>query len=604
VGARDKVRDEAADVVAALRSLGVRQIALLTGDRRAAAQVIADRVGITEVHAELLPQQKAELIESWQARQKVAMVGDGVNDAPALARADVGLAIGGADVAAEAGDILFLGDPLQPLPLLLRLSRETVRIIRQNILIFAFLVNGLGIVLTAWLWPLLAPSATWYEQSPLVAVIYHQVGSLAVLLNAMRLLWFERSATSPTWQRVRRMLDHLDGWMEHHLDLHEGLHWLQRHGRPIALAGAAVLLLVFGLSGLTQVRSDEVAVVRRFGEPVADLTPGLYWRWPWPIEQIDRVQPARVYTVEIGFRSARKVAPTALAWASAHGQAGTDRLNDEAVMITGDGNLLELQATLRYVIAEPRVYLFEVREVDQFLRALAESALREAVAGRRFLDLLTTSREQLQRDALARVQERCRQYGGLGVRLEGLSLHDLHPPQEVVPAYHEVTRAMEAAKRQVKDAEAAALSRKRAAEAAALKIVRQAQAAAHERVKQEEAVQAAFLARLAARNQLSQQDEYQLWMEAAEGLKHGQPASEVYRDYERNRQQRLAIQTELTDFRLFWNALSSALAGREKVIIDAEKVPGRRQLLFLDPQFRVPAPVLSRPGRNAGAEEP
>src|SRR5207249_2329250 len=95
------------------------------------------------------------------------------------------------------------------------------RIIRQNIFIFAFIVNGVGIVLTAWLWPLLAPSPTWYEQSPLAAVIYHQIGSLAVLLNAMRLLWFERSATSPTWLRIRAGLQRLDLWMEHHLDLHE-----------------------------------------------------------------------------------------------------------------------------------------------------------------------------------------------------------------------------------------------------------------------------------------------------------------------------------------------------------------------------------------------
>ena len=170
-----------------LRGLGIADLGPIDRRPRRAAKRLADALGFLEVHSALLPHQKAEFIAAWQAENKrVAMVGDGVNDAPALAKADVGVAVGGgADVAAEAGDVVLLSaDGLKHLPLLVRLSRETVRIIRQNILVFAFGVNAAGMVLTAWLWPLLAPTAWWYEQSPLAAVIYHQIGSLAVLLNS------------------------------------------------------------------------------------------------------------------------------------------------------------------------------------------------------------------------------------------------------------------------------------------------------------------------------------------------------------------------------------------------------------------------------------
>src|SRR5262249_44545215 len=122
VGARDTLRPEAQEVLGQLRQLGINDVALLTGDRRAAAGEVARGLGLAEVHAELLPQQKAEFVEAWQNGRKVAMVGDGVNDAPALAKADVGLALGGGgtDVVAEAGDIVLMREPLTPLPLLVK----------------------------------------------------------------------------------------------------------------------------------------------------------------------------------------------------------------------------------------------------------------------------------------------------------------------------------------------------------------------------------------------------------------------------------------------------------------------------------------------------
>jgi P-type Cu+ transporter len=603
LGARDRLRPEATGVLAELRGLGIERIVLLTGDRAAVARTIAGQLGISEVYAELLPEQKAELVARLKrgedvaasepaaparAAKAVAMIGDGINDAPALAGADVGLAVGGGtDVAAEAGDVVFMGDPLRPLPLLLRLSRETVRIVRQNILIFAFGVNAVGIVLTAWLWPLLAP-AEWYEQSPVAAVIYHQLGSLAVLLNSMRLLWFERTGTL----KVKQAMQRLDQWMERYLDVGEFFHWLSHHWRRVALGGVALFVVAYGLSGLTQVNADEMAVVRRFGQPVEDLGPGLHWRWPWPIEDVVRVQPERVRTVEIGFRSRGNAnVPASLSWTSAHGGDGIDRVENEAVMITGDGDLVELQATVRYTIMTPHTYLFEVNDPDEVIRAAAEAVLRGMVAGRRFQDLLTVQRGAFQDEALARLEQRCQAYGagGLGIRFDGLSLHDLHPPREVVEAYYKVTQAMETRDRLINLADADALGKVQAAEAEKQKIILQARAARTEKVKQAQAEQTRFLTLSTARAQLDFDQEWRLLLNTLDAVANGTASDDAFEEYERRRQETLTLQAALTDFRLFWDALGRALTGRELVLIDADRVPGRRQLLLFDPDlFRVP----------------
>jgi HflK protein len=397
--------------------------------------------------------------------------------------------------------------------------------------------------------------------------------------------------------------------MERHLNLDEALHSLSHQGKRIGFAALGLLLIGYALSGLVRVGPDEVAVVRRFGRPFADdLGPGLYWRWPWPVETVTRVQPALIRTVEVGFRAApgSEAAPAIMTWSSGHG-GGLRRVPDEAVMITGDSSLVELQATVRYTIADPRVYLFEVRDLEAILRAAAESALREAVAGQPFLDLLTVNRERFQGEVLTRLRRRCGAQGshGLGIRLDGLSLHDVHPPQEVVPAYHDVARAREARERLINEAQAEAVRGQRDAEAQALQIVREAQAAAHERVRQAEADRDVFLDRLQARTRLSLDEEWVL-VDAAFEFPSGSPDREAaYATYQRHRDERLAVQPRLTDFRLAWEALVAVLRKRDKVIVEADKLPGRRHLFFFDPDLLRPTlPLMGLPERGPRREGP
>src|SRR5262249_32191392 len=121
-----------------------------------------------------------------------------------------------------------------------------------------------------------------------------------------------------------------------------------------------------------------------------------------------------------------------------------------------------------------------------------------------------------------------------------------------------------------------------------------------QKIKEADAARQAFQDRLDARSALSASEEWQLLQNTVEAIHGGQDVASAFRDYENRRGQKIKLSTTLTDFRLYWDALAQALAGREKILVDADKVPGRRQLLLFDPeQFRVPAPVLTPQGPNS-----
>ncbi|WP_434428268.1 heavy metal translocating P-type ATPase [Nannocystis pusilla] len=186
VAVADRPTAGARQTIASLRDLGI-EVAMVTGDRRSTAEAIAAELGIDRVIAEVRPEDKAQVVASERARGRVvAMVGDGVNDAPALAGAHVGVAIGtGTDIAIAAADIALLRGGISSLPVALRLARRTLRTIRQN-LFWAFVYNVIGIPIAAgalYLW-------TGWLLSPVLASAAMSLSSVSVLTNSLRLRRF------------------------------------------------------------------------------------------------------------------------------------------------------------------------------------------------------------------------------------------------------------------------------------------------------------------------------------------------------------------------------------------------------------------------------
>jgi Cd2+/Zn2+-exporting ATPase len=181
----DRVRSGASDAIRRLRESGIHSVAMLTGDRLAVANAVAADVGVDQVRADLLPHQKAQAIASLASSGPVAMVGDGVNDAPALAAASVGIAmgIGGTDVALESADVALMRDDLSSLATLVDLAHRTLTIIRQNValsMITKVAALTLGTVGLVNLW---------------IAVVVDVGTSLIVTLNGLRLARADQPGT-------------------------------------------------------------------------------------------------------------------------------------------------------------------------------------------------------------------------------------------------------------------------------------------------------------------------------------------------------------------------------------------------------------------------
>jgi HflK protein len=455
---RDQVREGVCEALAALRDLDLVDQRILTGDRQRVAEYVAREVGVTHVEAGLLPAHKIERIQALLASgHKPAMVGDGLNDAPALASANVGIAVAGAsDITAEAADVVYLPHSLDTLPEFFSISRRAVRTAWQNIVLFAGIVNAAAVICAAT--GVIGPAG---------AAVTHQLSSFFVMTNSLRLLRGPSSGESRVGAFLRSMWSRtgVSHWVEPiqtafaRLEFGALLDTLIAHipswkraQRPLLYSVAAL----YALSGVYALSPDETGVIERFGHKLSPYrTAGLHYKLPWPVERLTRIQANRVRVVEIGFRSnvgGADAEPAAYEWNVQHRGGRFQKIPDESLMLTGDQNMIELTATVHYIPERPDDFLFRQLDADATVRAAAESVIQGVTTSTSLDDVLTIRRREIEARAQAELERRLADYGA-GVRVLEVKLEDVHPSLEVVDAFRQVSDAFEEKNRLVNEAQ-------------------------------------------------------------------------------------------------------------------------------------------------------
>ncbi|MFN0050767.1 MAG: cation-translocating P-type ATPase family protein, partial [Planctomycetales bacterium] len=598
IGMRDEVRPESRRVLEELRQLGIRSFALLTGDRPQPAHAVLETLGPVDfVGTELLPGDKRQWIEEQtRAGRRVAMVGDGINDAPALAAATVGLALGGvgSDLAAEAGQLVLMGDPLAPLPSLVRMSRQLVRIIRQGIFLFAFGMNGLGVLLSAWGW-----------LSPVGGAVFHEVASLAVMLNALRLLWFESWETT-RWGRVSQTCGRCADRLAAALSPSRAVYGLVRRRRILVKLAFLTALAGWLCSNVVILSECEQAVVTRCGRYEVTLGAGPHFRWPPPWETIHRENVGLLRALPLGFRATQGVVLGAGAytppveWQAEHATNGFLPVPAESQLLTGDETAVELTAEVHFGISDLRTYRLQVRSPEETLRVLAESAVRQVVASRALDGLLADHRRQVEVECLQLLRDSAARLD-LGLEVAQFTLLDVHPPPQVVAAYRDAANALEEREQSINlgQAQHARLVLSAAGEEAVRRLNRSADDPAVPATdssttgeladwRLDDPLWAALTDETSGEMLLSGEGAVRLLAAQRERTRAVETArgrearfSSLLPEYQKH--------GDLTRFQLFWEAIEQTLSQRPLTILDPRSA-GRRQIWLTDPE-RMPQPL-------------
>ena len=202
IAVADVIKEDSPQAVKELQNMGI-YVVMLTGDNERTAKAIGEQAGVDEVIAGVLPEGKEQVIRKLKEKGKVAMVGDGINDAPALTRADMGIAIGaGTDIAIDAADVVLMKSRLSDVPAAIRMSRATLRNIHEN-LFWAFFYNAIGIPLAAGIW---IPVFGW-KLNPMFGAAAMSLSSFCVVTNALRLNLFKMYDASKDRKRKMKKVE-------------------------------------------------------------------------------------------------------------------------------------------------------------------------------------------------------------------------------------------------------------------------------------------------------------------------------------------------------------------------------------------------------------
>lgn len=256
------------------------------------------------------------------------------------------------------------------------------------------------------------------------------------------------------------------------------LHVLSKHKRAVLKITPFGIVIIYLSTGFYIVGPGEEAIVQRFGSLVRNkILPGIHYAVPRPFERVTILSTGEIRRIEIGFRTRKEVIeePDAYLWQVTHEIGKYEKRYDEALMVTGDMNIVDADLVIQYQIEKPKEYLFKSELPEELVRSMGESAVRKIVASENIENLLTQKRADIENTIKTTLENYLKKYE-MGVRILRVAIHEIHPPLDVVPAFRSVINAREDLERFIHEAEAEYNEKVPEAQADAIQMIEESRA--------------------------------------------------------------------------------------------------------------------------------